>query len=228
MTELNYEFIVTELFLKDFKEELWVDQEMVRTAWCTELPEADPIIDDLIDNFPTITRDYIKSNKSNMIGYATNYRPPYTNGCISWYNWEYPSEQDHIDYNIVVPDGCKLLRWYGKKYDLVTKRVWLKYVFKGTAMRCPPLPPHRMASDRPFYAMIADDEGNVLPAVDVYFNSTHDDVKRYCREHGYTYPAPPELEKQERRLWSAVYDYDSLEVSKVKAYDIFNFKKRYA
>lgn len=222
--ELSYDFIVSDYFLKDFKEELWVDQEIVRTAWCTELPEAEPIMDAVLEAFPNITKEYLMSNKSNMIGYAANYRPPYSNGCVSWYAWEYPSEEDHEEYNIFLPEGCKLNRWFGKKFDLVTKEVWLKYVFAGKDMRRPPLPPCKID---PFYAMISDQSGNVLPHVDVYFNSTHDDVKQYCAENNLTYPAPPQLEEYDtRRLWAIVYDYDTLEISKVKAYDIFNFKKR--
>jgi hypothetical protein len=223
MRELSYDFIVSNLFLKDFKEELWVGTELVREAWCTELPEAEPIIDDLISAFPDITIEYLKSNKSNMIGYAANYRPPYSNGCVSWYAWEYPSVEDHAEYNIWLPDGCKLNRWFGKKFDMVTKEVWLKYVFSSKTMRKPPIPKCKI---EPFYAMISDQNGNVLPQVDVYFNSTHADVRQHCEEYGLLYPDVPHLELEERRLWAFVYDYDTLEISKVKAYDIFNFKKR--
>ena len=224
MTELSYEHYVSDMFLKDFKEELWADQQLVREAWCTELDEAQPIINDLLEAFPYLTREYLCSTKSNMIGYATNYRPPYTNGCISWYTWDYPSTQDRLDYNIFLPDGCKLHRWFGKKYDMETKKVWLKYVFKSLTMRCPPLPPSKL---QPFYAMISDQEGNVLPCVDVYFNSTHEDMKQYCSDMGLTYPAPPQLENQKsKRLWAVVYNYETLEISKVKAYDASNIKKR--
>jgi hypothetical protein len=224
MTQLSYEHYIPEVFLKDFKEELWVDQQMVREAWCIELDQAQPIIDNLVEAFPDLTREYLCSMRSNMIGYAANYRPPYSNGCVSWYTWDYPTEQDHLDYNIFLPDGCKLHRWFGKKYDMETKEVWLKYVFKSSTMRCPPLPPCKA---QPFYAMISDQEGNVLPYVDVYFNSTHEDMKQYCDDMGLTYPAPPELEDYDsRRLWAVVYDYETLEITKVKAYDIFNFKKR--
>lgn len=223
MTELSYEFYVSDLFLKDFKEELWVDQQMVREAWCTELPEAIPIMEDLIEAFPEVTLEYLTSTKSNMIGYANNYRPPYSNGCISWYAWEYPSAEDHAEYNIWLPEGCKLNRWFGKKYDMVTKKIWLKYVFAGP-IDCPELP----KSKPPFYAMISDQNGNVLPLVDVYFNSTHADVKQYCLDHDLVYPVPPHCELEERRLWAFVYDLESLKISKVKGYDIFNFKKRSA
>jgi hypothetical protein len=91
-------------------------------------------------------------------------------------------------------------------------------------MRCPPLPPSKL---QPFYAMISDQEGNVLPCVDVYFNSTHEDMKQYCSDMGLTYPAPSQLEDQKsRRLWAVVYNYETLEISKVKAYDASNIKKR--
>jgi hypothetical protein len=76
--------------------------------------------------------------------------------------------------------------------------------------------------------MISDQNGNVLPQVDVYFNSTHADMKKHCEEHDLLYPDVPHLELEERRLWAFVYDYETLEISKVKAYDIFNFKKRQA
>lgn len=225
MRELSYEFFVTDVFLKDFKEELWVGTELVREAWCTELPEAEPIIDDLLNAFPDITLEYIKSNKSNMIGYATNYRPPYSNGCISWYGWEYPSDEDHAEYNIWLPDGCKLNRWFGKKFDMATKEIWLKYVFAGKDMRRPPLP---KVSREPFYAMISDQAGNIFPQVDIYLHSSHVDMRKHCEEHGLLYPDVPHLELEEKRLWGFVYDYETLEVSKVKAYDIFNYKKRQA
>lgn len=222
--ELSYDFVVTDLFLMNFKEELWVDEELVRTAWCIDQPEAEPIMDEVIAAFPNITKEYLMCTRSNMIGYASNYRPPYSNGCVSWYAWEYPSQEDHNTYNIFLPEGCKLNRWFGKKFDLVTKQVWLKYVFAGSTMRRPELPPCKI---EPFYAMISDEAGNVLSEVDVYFNSTHDEVKQYCKEKGLRYPAPPQLEEYDtRRLWSIVYDYDTLEISKVKAYDIFNIKKR--
>lgn len=225
MSQLSYDFFVSDVFLKDFKEELWVGTELVREAWCTELPEAQPIIDDLLNAFPDITLEYIKSNKSNMIGYATNYRPPYSNGCISWYGWEYPSDEDHAEYNIWLPDGCKLNRWFGKKFDMTTKEIWLKYVFAGKDMRRPPLP---KVSREPFYAMISDQAGNIFPQVDIYLHSSHADMRKHCEEHGLLYPDVPHLELEEKRLWGFVYDYETLEVSKVKAYDIFNYKKRQA
>ena len=225
MSQLSYDFFVSDVFLKDFKEELWVGTELVREAWCTELPEAEPIIDDLLNAFPDITLEYIKSNKSNMIGYATNYRPPYSNGCISWYGWEYPSDEDHAEYNIWLPDGCKLNRWFGKKFDMTTKEIWLKYVFAGKDMRRPPLP---KVSREPFYAMISDQAGNIFPQVDIYLHSSHADMRKHCEEHGLLYPDVPHLELEEKRLWGFVYDYETLEVSKVKAYDIFNYKKRQA
>lgn len=225
MRELSYDFYVSDYFLKDFKEELWVGTELVREAWCTELPEAQPIIDDLLNAFPDITLEYIKSNKSNMIGYATNYRPPYSNGCISWYGWEYPSDEDHVEYNIWLPDGCKLNRWFGKKFDMTTKEIWLKYVFAGKDMRRPPLP---KVSREPFYAMISNQAGNIFPQVDIYLHSSHADMRKHCEEHGLLYPDVPHLELEEKRLWGFVYDYETLEVSKVKAYDIFNYKKRQA
>tara|TARA_R110000822_G_scaffold5031_3_gene21768 strand:+ start:1426 stop:2112 length:687 start_codon:yes stop_codon:yes gene_type:complete len=225
MTEYSYEFNVSDYFLKDFKEELWVDQQIVREAWCTELAEATHIINDLLLAFPDITLDYIKSNKSNMIGYASNYRPPYSNGCISWYTWEYPTTQDQLDYNVYLPDGCSLCSWFGKKYDLTTKQVWLKYVFKGKSMPCPSLPKYLVTSSKPFYAMISDASGNVLPEVDVYFYSHFDDVEQYCKDNSLVFPAPSKLNKG-RRLWAFVYDYETLNISKVKAYDIFNPRKR--
>lgn len=225
MRELSYDFYVSDLFLKDFKEEVWVGTELVREAWCTELPEAAPIIQDVVTAFPEITTDYLKSNKSNIIGYATNYRPPYSNGCVSWYSWEYPSAEDLQEYSIQLPEDGRLNRWFGKKFDLVSNKIWLKYVFSSSSMRRPSVPKSRIA---PFYARIADQDGNVLPEVDVYFNASSTDVRQICEDNGLLYPQVPHLESNIRRLWSFVYDYDTLEISKVKSYDIFNYKKRQA
>lgn len=222
MTELSYTTVVPDMFLKNFKEELWVDGEIVREAWCTEMDEAQPIIQDLLNNFPDYTIEQIKSGKSNMIGYANNYRPPYNNGCISWYEWEYPSASDIEKYKVVLPENCYFYRWYGKKFDLVTKQVWLKYVFRGNF----PKPEMTVDSKQEFYALIADEDGNVLPHVDIYFISDYNEVKKYCTEKGLVYPAPPPEEEVKTRLWSFVYDINTLEISKVKGYRIFDVNKR--
>ena len=222
MTELSYAHTVPDMFLKNFKEELWVAGEIVREAWCTELPEAEPIIQDLLNNFPDYTVEQIKSIKSNMIGYANNYRPPYNNGCISWYEWEFPSQADIEKYKIVLPEQCYMYRWYGKKFDLVTKQVWLKYVFRGNFQK-PELP---TGFENDFFALIADETGNVLPQVDIYFDCDYNEVKKYCTEKGLVYPAPPPEEEVKTRLWSFVYDINTLEISKVKGYRIFNVNTR--
>lgn len=224
--ELSYVAPVPSKFLKDFKEELWAGGEMVREAWCTELPEAEPIINDVCTAFPEYTPEKLRETKSNMIGYATNYRPPYSKGCISWYTWKFPSDEQIAQYGISLLPGTRFYQWYGMKFDPINKVSWLKYVFNATATGTVPCPPLPNNSRLPFYAMIADEDKKTLPLVDVYFNAAYEDVKVYCEEHGLIYPAPPPEEEVLTKLWAFVYDINTLEISKVKGYRIFNIYDR--
>jgi len=226
MTELSYAHVVSPEFLKNFKEELWVDGEMVREAWCTELEQARPIIQDVVDNFPGYTFETLNSTKSNMIGYANNYRPPYNNGCISWYEWEYPTNQDLIQYNVTMHPGCTLYRWYGKKFDTTTKQVWLKYVIREVSRGVFPAPALPSNSTHAFFARIADEQGSTLSDIDVYFNNSWENVKQYCQDNNLVYPAPPGDEEAKTKLWAFVYNINTLQISKVKGYRIFNVDKR--
>lgn len=223
--ELCSAFVVPSKFLKDFKEELWAGGEIVREAWCTELPEAQPIIQELITAFPEYSEDKIRETKSNMIGYASNYRPPYNDGCISWYTWKLPTAAQISKFNIKLLSNTKLHHWYGMKFDTINHKMWLKYVFFDIVTGATPVP-EMPTHTNSFFAMIADEAGVTLPLVDIYFNATPEDVKAYCVEHGLSYPAPPPEEEPLTKLWAFVYDINTLEISKVKGYRIFNIYDR--
>lgn len=225
--EISTTYTIHDVYLRDFKEELWVNNKVVREAWWIHSKEAEPLIKQVSEVYSEYNNDKLKEHQSNMIGWASNYRPPYSNGCISWYTWVEPNQSILQKYNVVLPPSCVLKPWYGVKFDLINKSTWLKYVFKGT-FPTPELPALKPTELRGvFHALIVDEAGTVLPEVDVYFTTSYTQVKEYCSKHNLEYPVNDHDEEVRMKLWSLVYDINTLQVMKVKGYRVFRVNDRY-
>lgn len=216
--ELSYDPIIPEIFLRNFKEDLWSDGELVRTAWSVGLPEAQPILQDILTKFPDMEEELLVKNQG-AVGVASNYREPYINGCISWYSWDWLTDSDKNQFGVILPEGLTYKPWYGKKFDMTTGQVWLKVVYEENIYR-PTYPKPNIPSQDYFFAFMYDEEKNLLPDVDVYFHATFDEMRRFCVTNGVTYPDPMPTNDKSYCLFSVVYDRSTLAISKVKAYVI--------
>lgn len=221
--ELSYTPVIPHGFLGTFDENVWCDGQLVRTSYNVAQDTAQPLIQELISEFPHLTEEYLKSNPSNQIGVASNYRLPYTNGCMSWYTWGYLTEEIIDKYNVNVSSDWELKPWHGFKFDFETKHVWLKVVFRDKTSL---LPTPDIPNKNCYYALIYDESGNVDDLIDVYFKADYDDMRQFCLEHDVSYPEPESIEGKTATLFSVVYNKDTLDVDTVKAY-IVNYERQF-
>ena len=92
--------------------------------------EALTQINRLVAAFPEYTVDGLTSNSQNVIGEYGNYRPPYPDNCISFYDFSTPSNETLAAYGCTADTyGLDLLQWHGIKHDLTAGTKQAKFVF---------------------------------------------------------------------------------------------------
>jgi hypothetical protein len=206
-------------FTRNFRDQVYMNGEIKRTDYSTDRVEALPKINELVAAFPEYTADQLTCNPKNVIGNYGNYRPPYANDSISFYDFTTPTAEKLETYGCTVDTyGDDLLQWHGIKHDMTTLTKSAKFVFTqnhATYIQNPPvgLPTNRSI----FYARIHEADGTVSPWVDIYIISTNNYMRKWCTDNGLTFPLPDNVAEQPW-CFSVVYNEQTGVMNSVKAY----------
>ena len=215
-------------FTKNFKDQVYMNGEIKRIDYSCDRPEAMEQINRLVEAFPEYSVEQLTASPENVIGNYGNYRPPYNNDSISFYDFSKPSVLTLIKYGASIStymdyNDDYLLGWYGIKHDLVTGKKQAKFVFgQGSETYnkkfVKNLPPQIPTKNRyRFFAKLHNEDGTVEPWVDCYFVSTINWMRDWCEMMGLTFPLPDDVTKQPW-CFSVVWNEDTGEIDCVKAY----------
>ena len=228
LAHLIFEENISDGFTENFKDEVYMNGEVKRIDFSCDRPEAMVQINRLVEAFPEYTVEQLAASSQNVIGNYGNYRPPYNNDSISFYDFRTPSAQTLHQYGATINtymdyNDDYLLGWYGIKHDLVTGKKQAKFVFaQGGETHSKKfvrnLPPQIPTENRyRFFAKLHNEDGTVEPWVDCYFVSTINWMRDWCEMMGLTFPLPDDVTKQPW-CFSVVWNEDTGEIDCVKAY----------
>ena len=199
------------------RDDVYCDVARVRKDFTVGLPEGQVLVAKLQEEFP----DYVDwtKNPHNIVGSYSDYREPYKNDSISWYDFNaYASEALQLSFGTSYPND-NLKGWYGLKFDLITREVMLKMVFNEYDGDLPDLP-----QGERFFAKTHFQDGSECDLIDVYIYATPKRIKKFCADKGLTYPLP-EGEHTTCDVvwcWGFVFNKDTLEYGPVKGYARYN------
>ena len=205
-------------FTRNFRDEVYMSGEIVRTDYSVDRPEARPKIDQLIAHFPWYTVQELTSRPQHVIGNYGNYRPPYNNDSISYYDFTKPTPSRLGAYGCTTETyGDDLLNWHGIKHDLATLTKAAKFVFtQNHGQYINPFPLDYPTKRAIFWARIHNPDGTVEP-VDAYIISTINYMRDWCDRNNQTFPLPDDVTEQPW-CFAIVWNNDTGEISNVKAY----------
>ena len=214
-----YETNLAPDFTENFRDDVYMAGEIKRVDYSCDRSEALTQINRLVAAFPEYTVEGLTANSQNVIGEYGNYRPPYPDNCISFYDFSTPSAETLAAYGCTTDTyGDDLLQWHGIKHDLTAGTKQAKFVFSqnhGTYLANPPaqLPPNRTA----FYARIHNTDGSVSQWVDTYVISTNNYMRDWCADVGKPFPLPDSVTDQPW-CFGIVHDDTNGAIECVKAY----------
>lgn len=199
--------------MRQMRDDVYVDGEIVRRDYTLGTPEGSAVLDELKKEFS----EYGPFGRSqlNMVGRFDGYRLPYTNPSISWYDFErYPSEALQLAFNTSYQQS-KLKNWYGLKFDLVTKTSQLKVVVDEYDGGKPELP-----VDPAFFAITHAQDGTSSDYIDAYVETSPAVIQNFCAAKGLQYPLLPTTpdDCDEVFIWGFVYNKTTLGYGPVKGY----------
>jgi len=215
-------------------DEVYVNKKLVRTDYNIGLWQSDKLIEEVEKVFGE-DQEW-KSNRFNIIGTYTAHedaplRPPYTHEkTYSWYNvYNYPSQELLDEFK--VPDvGYEYHVWHSIKYNTVTGKKQLKLVIADneytsnyqkhpdTFIPRPEVPLYSAKYRSFFFAKIFNEDGTEADQYDVFFVTTKDIMKEFCKEKGLDFPMPETREDDFVWIYGLVYDKNTLEIKQVKGY----------
>lgn len=199
------------------RDDVYIDKNIIRQDYSIATVQGLEIVKELEAHFP----DYLDFKRSdfNVIGKYDGYREPYTNDSISWYDFGVsPSESLQLEFSASYPTA-DLKRWYGLKFDLVTKEVIFKAVINNYDGETPELP-----NGITFYAVSHHQDGSTSDWVDSYVYATPKRIREFCHSKGLAYPLPADTHEQCDVVWcwGVVFNKTTLEYGVVKAYCRYN------
>lgn len=206
-------------FTKNFRDDVYMDGQIKRVDYSCDREEALVQINRLVAAFSEYTVDGLTSNSQNVIGEYGNYRPPYPDNCISFYDFTTPSNETLAAYGCTADTyGQDLLQWHGIKHDLTAGTKQAKFVFTqnhGSYLSNQPseLPPNRSA----FWARIHNTDGSISKWVDTYVISTNNYMRDWCAGIGKPFPLPDGVTDQPW-CFGIVHDDTNGDIECVKAY----------
>ena len=213
-------------------DEVYVNKKLVRTDYNIGLWQSDKLIEEVEKVFGK-DQEW-KGNRFNIIGTYQEHddaplRPPYTNvKTYSWYNvfTDVPTETLNA---FKVPDvGYTYKEWNAIKYNTVTGKKQFKLVIADTEHTSnyqkhpdtfiprPEVPVY--ATTTFFFAKIFNEDGTEADEYDVFFTTTKDIMKEFCKEKSLDFPVPESREDDFIWIYGLVYDKNTLEIKQVKGY----------
>ena len=213
-------------------DEVYVNKKLVRTDYNIGLWQSDKLIEEVEKVFGK-DQEW-KKNRFNILGTYQEHddaplRPPYTNvKTYSWYNvfTDVPKETLNA---FKVPDvGYTYKEWHAIKYNTVTGKKQFKLVIADTEHTSnyqkhpdtfiprPEVPVY--APSTFFFAKIFNEDGTEADEYDVFFTTTKDIMKEFCKEKNFDFPVPESREDDFIWIYGLVYDKNTLEIKQVKGY----------
>lgn len=216
-------------------DDVYVDKQKVKVDYsvgCTGTPlnKLNNLIALVRAKFPNDS-DF-KKQVNNIIGmYLPDHsiRPPYkSNNTITVYHMYYEIDvfnQLLKDYKVPNYDYTYCF-WYGLKYDLDSSERYFKLVIRNSDevsnyqkhpdsfIPRPQLP----VCNEPYFAKIYSPDGTEADEYDVFFSTTPEIMKEYCKENNLKFPIPEDKEKEYIWTYGIVYDKNTLDVKQVKGY----------
>jgi len=213
-----YEMLQSQSLMVTYKDNVYMNGELVRTDINVMVDDAASVINQLIDAFPQYTEQDIKDNSNNVIGTYGNYRPPYNNNSISLYRFERPSQDLLNTYKCGNMYDNIILDWYGIKHDLSTLDISAKIVFKPEdCFTYFNNPPNINNTNSAFFARIHNVDGTFSDWVDMYVFETNAYMKEYCQSIGKPFPLPDNI-TQQCWIYSIIFNDVTGEINNVKGY----------
>ena len=213
-------------------DEVYVNKKLVRTDYNIGLWQSDELIEEVEKVFGK-DQEW-KCNRFNILGTYQEHddaplRPPYTNvKTYSWYNvfTDVPKETLNA---FKVPDvGYTYKEWHAIKYNTVTGKKQFKLVIADTEHTSnyqkhpdtfiprPEVPVY--APTTFFFAKIFNEDGTEADEYDVFFTTTKDIMKEFCKEKSLNFPVLESREDDFIWIYGLVYDKNTLEIKQVKGY----------
>ena len=213
-------------------DEVYVNKKLVRTDYNIGLWQSDKLIEEVEKVFGK-DQDW-KQNRFNIIGTYQEHddaplRPPYTNvKTYSWYNVFTDVPEDILE-EFKVPDvGYTYKEWHAIKYNTVTGKKQFKLVIADTEHTSNYQKHPNTFIPRPevpvcapstfFFAKIFNEDGTEADEYDVFFTTTKDIMKEFCKEKNLSFPVPENREDDFIWIYGLVYDKKTLEIKQVKGY----------
>ena len=206
-------------FTQNFRDDVYMDGEIKRVDYSCDREEALVQVNRLVAAFSEYTVDGLTSNAQNVIGEYGNYRPPYPDNCISFYDFVTPNNETLVAYGCTADTyGLDLLQWHGIKHDLTAGTKQAKFLFTqnhGSYLSNQPseLPTNRSV----FWARIHNTDGSISQWVDTYVISTNNYMREWCAGIGKPFPLPDGVTDQPW-CFGIVHDDTNGDIECVKAY----------
>jgi hypothetical protein len=198
-----------------FKDDVYVSGSIVRQDYTVETDEGKALIAQIQSEFP----DYAEWDRCefNIIGSYAPYREPYSNPSISWYDFGVEPSGVLLDKYGIEDGTLSFRQWYGLKFDMVDREVFLKAVVEDVDGIKPVLP-----NGDKFYALTYREDHTVSEWVDCYIYQTPRAMAKFCYTHKLDYPIHEDgfdLDTDEFIwIWGLVYNSTTLEYGPLKAY----------
>lgn len=213
--------MIEPLFQAPPSDTMWVNNTPIRTDLNITSEEAKPIVDKLLDKFPSFN---LYDDVETRIGDQTSYRPPYENYTISMYKFYFPPKEitEVGRINNIRPPYVEFLPWYGLKFDMLKGTMGIKLVFNDLTLTVPR--PPRLPHKSRFFAQYYHPDGTPDSTIDSYFFATPNEVQKLCDT--YNLPFPCEKQRNDKLIYiGIVYNRDDLTITTIKSYCTFDFSK---
>lgn len=170
---------------------------------------------------------------NNYVGHIIPYRAPYANPGISWYKFALPTDNILKEFgwtkqmmnaawgsqSLVESGG---IGWYGLKLDLVTKDYCMKIPmayneFTKRLVKEDRHAPNWYKHGNMYFGQTYYRDGTVDPRIDYYYETTYSNMARHFEKIGLETPITGN--KENRKLWGAVYNRDTEKWEVAKAYE---------
>lgn len=170
---------------------------------------------------------------NNYVGHIIPYRAPYANPGVSWYKFALPTDNILKEFgwtkqmmhaawgsqSLVESGG---IGWYGLKLDLVTKDYCMKMPmgyneFTKRLVKEDRHAPNWYKHGNMYFGQTYYRDGTVDPRIDYYYETTYSNMARHFEKIGLETPITSNKENQ--KLWGAVYNRDTEKWEVAKAYE---------
>lgn len=192
-------------------EEMYCNGSLIRSSYTVGSKELKLIVDKIYAIWP---EEFMSRSLEKQILGMTKTGHRVDEPSAQFYTWRPLSRGLAKLYGITDLAGLKAKQWYGKRYCFNSKKIQLK-VHYDLEVAHPELPIH--AYDIYYASTYEKDLGEVTQYRDVYFCASKSDVDTWCSARNL---ALPENTLTQPSMYGLIFDKDTLEAVKLKAYKL--------